>query len=461
MKNIVTYHIDPVIDNSEVQYVFNFAFNSIGIKTKKVDSPQADVCYGNLNYNAPVVIRHNDKDTLVEVKSIKVNANGGSKSIEFDIINSIRFFILDIANQNLPEQAYDKHERVSFEGSYQYKHNIYQSPIVNELVGFFEGIIKQAFPDIGLLPRWPNGKRGVILLSHDVDNPVKHANLMNFFKYKENRTNPLGILQYGARLARYILDAKRNEFWLFKKVAVEEAKYGFKSTFFFASKNRFEAGASPLDVDYNIESKAFKKVFRTLKEIGSEIGLHASYNAYQSVEHFMVEKKKLEVVANTEVKGLRHHYWHMTKNMYKTLEMHSQAGFKYDCSIAFNNEVAFRYNVALPFYPYGQQKQALIECMQLPTFCMDMALFNKPDMGIDEGMQKIKKHLDAIRATGGIGAVDWHEYTSYPSSRFQTVGSAYVKLLSILDADYKDLWVPSCAEAYGWISEREKKLRQN
>ena len=66
-----------------------------------------------------------------------------------------------------------------------------------------------------------------------------------------------------------------------------------------------------------------------------------------------------------------HHYWHMGKNIDKTLEMHEYADFEYDSSIAYNEEIGFRRNVAYPYYPWIESMNRSLNILQLPVFCMD------------------------------------------------------------------------------------------
>ena len=61
---------------------------------------------------------------------------------------------------------------------------------------------------------------------------------------------------------------------------------------------------------------------------GFEIGLHASYNAYRSADHFAEERSLLAKAAASQVNGLRHHFWHMGRDIEHTLSYHEQAGFQ-------------------------------------------------------------------------------------------------------------------------------------
>lgn len=458
MKASLTYFIDSSIQRNELNYVFDFIFKTIGIRAKEVIAhEQADLYYGNGNSNAPIVIRHNPAEVITDLKKMLITSRAGMIEIDTDIVNSSCFFLLDKGNQGLPQTAYDKHDRLLFQESYQYKHGIHTRPLVNELVNTLETFIKGVFPDIEIIPRWPDNKKAVIVLSHDVDNPQKYAALKNLHK-SENSSGFIKLLKYVNGYRKYFVDSHRNEYWLFNEVLQEEAKYNFKSTFFFASRSKYDKGSSPNDVDYCIEDKEFANIFKAIAEQGCETGLHAGYLAFEGVNNFVWEKERLERASKMEVIGLRHHYWHLGKDATRTLGMHKEAGFKYDSSLSFNYNIGFRYNTALPFYPYNTAKGQMINCMQLPPFCMDMGLFNRDDMTVEAGLTTLKQYINIIKDTGGLGAVNWHDYTSYPTRKYEKVGSAYVQLLNMLASDYKDIWVTSCKEAYSWIKQKENMI---
>ena len=92
---------------------------------------------------------------------------------------------------------------------------------------------------------------------------------------------------------------------------------------------------------------------------GWEIGLHASYNAYNG--SLRSEKILLEKYANIEIQGLRHHYWHISPtNAEETLILHNKSGFFYDSSLAFEKIIGFRRGIGLPFFPYSTKTREKI-----------------------------------------------------------------------------------------------------
>jgi hypothetical protein len=447
-----------------IKYVFNFIFNAVGIAGEQTEGDGADIYYGNdiKRLNSGIVIRTNKQDTVWEelIKGLISDADING-IVSFDIINAIGYFLNDSLNKDLPAGSFDSHDRLIFHESGQYKLNIAGFPIINVYIAFLRSLFERVFPSKGL-PMWPDGKKMALGLSHDVDNPDKYTIFKTpFINRKASLKNNLYIVLRKAYSAmQYLFDKNRDNYWLFKEIMDEEEKYGFRSVFYFASVNAFDEYGSIYDVYYDINSQKFKQLFRDILARGFEIGLHSSYNAFTDINHFKKEKSKLDSLCGIEVKGLRHHYWHTGKYVEATLEMHESAGFEYDSSLAFNEELGFRRNIALPYYPWSDTLKRPLKTMQLPVFCMDGNCFYK-SVGVEEAASKVKSYIDIIKQYSGLGLIDWHDRTSYPkNSEFMNWGKCYLKILEYLSSE-KDIWVTSPVEIYTWLKNREEALAQN
>jgi peptidoglycan/xylan/chitin deacetylase (PgdA/CDA1 family) len=382
----------------------------------------------------------------------KISENDTDGVLKFDIINAISLLITDEVNQNLPDDAYDTHERLIFSRSFQSKANIANVPIVNSYVNFFRTLLEQRLSIKGT-PLWPTGKKCAIGLSHDVDVPDRYAILKSplFYKNKDLNWHVVTNLKKAKAAIEYAMGRNPEDYWLFEDIMREEERYGFKSTFFFTSVNQFDEWGNIFDVAYDIDSQKFIEVFRNIKERGFEIGLHASYNARIKQDYLIFEKAKLEKIAGVKVIGLRHHRWRLGKDPLPTLRMHEQAGFEYDSSIAFNDHIGFRRNMALPYYPLDETKKCRVNVVQLPVFCMDGQLFNYP---AEDPIEKLTNHIDAIKQNGGLGVIDWHDRTSFPkNSKYLNWGKTYIKLLEFLSGD-SEIWVASLGQINSWLRGR-------
>ena len=451
--------------NPFVQYVFDFIFRTLGISGEFLscndESRPVDLYYGgdSTHPNCKVSICPNESDVLwQDLLEGKVSSEDVQSRIPFDIIHATGAFLSDKVNSRLPVGAYDSHERLSFSHSFQATHEIARIPIINIYINFLKSIL-QKICGVQSVPLWPVPKTCAIGLSHDVDVPEKYG-ILRAPIYANNLplgTNLANNLKRMKDAGLSLFDHDRDNYWLFDDIMTEEQKFGFKSTFFFATVNQFDQWGTVHDVYYDIDRPNFRKLFTKLKSSGFEIGLHASYDAYCSEERFVEEKMKLERVASVTVKGLRHHYWHMGRDVQRTLMMHENSGFVYDSSIAFNDDMGFRRNVAMAYFPWVAEEMRPINTLQLPVFCMDGNLFYQ-QTSIKVALARVKSYVDVIRRLGGLGVIDWHVRTSFPkNTRFRDWGKAYLLIMEYL-ASNSDIWVTSLEDISAWLRSRDEML---
>jgi hypothetical protein len=443
------------------QYVFDFIFFISGIKGEKCNcdfNQNIDIYYGNIpsfTDNISIIIRETNREVISpEILEGKLKPEQVDKILDFDIIYAILEFLTDHVNSNLSNEAYDEHDRLLFNHSFQSRSHLNDIPIVNLYVNFILELIEHKC-HIVRVPLWPKGKTCAIGLSHDVDNPDKYSMLRAplFIKSKPIRENISNTLWKIGSGVRYLIDKEKNNFWLFNHIIALEETYGFKSTFFVASVNAYSEYGSGLDVRYNIDNKKFRTVFNEILEGNFELGLHASYFAYKNGERFEYEKRKLEEIVKVNITGLRHHYWHMGRDQQRTLKLHESAGFKYDSSIAFEEHMGFRYNTALPYYPWNEEANRCLNVMQFPVFCMDGNLSYQP-LEVDLVIGKLKEFVLLIKQFGGIGIIDWHVNTSYPlNSEFMNWGKCYVRFIEYLSSN-NTIWVNSLGNINDWLRAR-------
>jgi peptidoglycan/xylan/chitin deacetylase (PgdA/CDA1 family) len=459
MTYILKYKIEKPTEL--IRYTFKYIFSILGVKTLEVteEYTKFDIFYGSIINNEAVLnIQQNSKDLtwkgLIESeRGMDLNLN----QIQFDIIHAISSFISDKVNYNLPIKAFDSAERLILRESFQFKEQIHEFPIVNKYILFIKDVLKNKFPSLVFNPFLENNKKYAIGLSHDVDFPDKYA----------PRYSP--FLSPGSSIGKHLkmyqkkitatLNRLRDPFpdnhWLFEKIMDSEEKHGFKSTFFFASISKFDSYGTKEDVNYNLKNYRFRNVIEKIKERGFEVGLHASYNAYKALERFQLEKKRIEDVSNDEVVGLRHHGWHLSKNIEQTFEFHEKAGFNYDSSLSFNESLGFRYNIAFPFYPWKLSENRPLQVMQLPVFCMDGNLFNQK-IETSQAIAQIIKYIDTIKRYEGIGIIDWHVRTSYPTNNnFTEWGKAYQAILEYIAKD-QEAWVTNLKDIQLYFMDKLK-----
>lgn len=449
--------------SSFYSYLFNFIFSSLGIVGERKDVNHCDLYYGDKinNINCRFAIRQvkSQSDELCKEILNQFNEFSNEENIfSKDLISSIGFFLKDMGNSELRSHDLDNFGRLKFKRSFQFRVGVSEIPVVNVYLSLIK-ILFQRNLGINGKSILPKGKHCAIGLSHDVDFPDKYARLdWPIFKRKANIKNLItnNALKPYLYFKRF-LDKDPWDFWLFEDIIAEEQRLGLTSTFFFSSINASNSYASSRDVVYDVQKEKFKKIFDILKENDFEIGLHASYNAYKDQDRFILEKGVLEDAAKCEIIGLRHHYWHMGPRTENTLRMHERAGFKYDSSLAFNDNIGFRRNIALPYYPWVDAISRPINVMQIPVFCMDGNLFPKFDNSQDAFFE-IKRYVDVIKKYNGIGIIDWHVRTSYPKNEeYWLWGETYSKVIKYLAKD-SEIWTTNLKNIYNYIANKEAVL---
>ncbi|MBF0547062.1 MAG: hypothetical protein HQM08_21655 [Candidatus Riflebacteria bacterium] len=453
---------DPVIT-----YAIEFVFMILGIPIQISEKAKPDIVtkvyYGN---NCPdpekfqLIFRQNPNELVwKELLNDSLKLDSVGKIVEFDVFASIAALLCDEVHSSKDIGYFDEHARLLFHKSFQFENGFEKIPLINVYISILKELFLKKFKLSGV-PLWPNGKKWAVALSHDVDNPEKYP--AKFFPFLSKGKALKENLKFTYRKLYdsffSVLDNKRNEYWQFEDITTVEKSYGFNSAFYFSSASRRDVYASNFDVEYSIfKNPAYLKLFCFLQENNFEIGLHASYNAYKERERIFEEKEKLESLTGGKIQGNRHHLWHLGNDETNTFEIHEAAGFKYDTSISFNENIAFRRNLALPFQVWSKKLNRALKLWEFPVFCMDAHLvdyFPSPSSAVEKAIE----YIENIRKFEGLGVIDWHVRTSFPGNdRFLNWGQTYVSLLKKL-SQYKDAWITSPASIYEWLTKRTQNL---
>jgi peptidoglycan/xylan/chitin deacetylase (PgdA/CDA1 family) len=369
-----------------------------------------------------------------------VPANAG-EPFPFDLFSALRFWLADEGNARAPEECFDRHDRLIGERSAQEAAGVREIPVVNAYLLLFRAWA-QARLGIGRGSLLPEGKRCVVVLSHDVDRPLDPTDLRPTLRLAASslRRRPLRAPAYaGIAVAQALVAAARHRGarrWVFKEVAAAEEERGFRSTFFFAATSRFQRRGSYWDVAYDVSGERYRRVCRELAAGGSEIGLHAGYGARDRQGQLEGERRLIEEVAGQPVLGTRHHFWHMARPFWPTLEAHAAAGLGYDTSVAFNEVPGFRLGAALPFRPWNPERQRAIPLVEIPTMAMDGAFFYREGTSVESAVAEVERLVGVLKRSEGTAALDWHQEASFPApGPLKRWGEAYLAVLDLLAAD--------------------------
>jgi hypothetical protein len=386
----------------------------------------------------------------------------GHTIFPFDIVSALRFWLTDEAHADTQPGWVDDHGRLRACCSLQEKLGVREIPVVNHYLMLFKEHVERV-KGRSKKEVLPSGKRCIVVLTHDVDDPIdpswqgsltKARITARYGNFKESLSYLREARRQFVRTLRFHSAPQRH--WLFQGVMDAERLHGFRSTFFFSVRPRWAPRASKYDVTYDIRHRRFRRVFRQIQKRGWEIGVHLSYTSSDSAAQMAAEKRDLEQAAGVPIVGNRHHYWRMKWPLWETLSAHASAGLNYDTSIAFNEAPGYRLGIAFPFFPWNPIAEAPVQTLQIPCVCMDGALFYD-GQSADQAVARFSLLVNELKKCQGVAAIDWHVRTSYPASdQYRHWGQGYQEMLNLLAAD-REVLVLSAGDVYHLFAKRNEQ----
>jgi peptidoglycan/xylan/chitin deacetylase (PgdA/CDA1 family) len=223
-------------------------------------------------------------------------------------------------------------------------------------------------------------KQFFVCLSHDVDRVKKTFQCFTHF-LKSLRNMDLGSAIYQMR-SLFL----RSHYWNFYKIMDIERKLGLKSTFFFLNEtypfHPWKISSWRLSLGYyDLFEPNLQAVIRELDSQGWEVGLHGSYLSFKDLDLLKKEKSDLEDIVGHPVLGVRQHYLNLDQH---TWEYQAGAGFLYDASFGFTDDIGFKENRFHPFNPISNRNFYVV-----PLALMDACVMSKRNP-LEEAINVIK-----------------------------------------------------------------------
>lgn len=447
--------IDPAIwipYGPEVRWILRSLFVSLGYPWQLVrpDSDSCDLAYWCSEASAPRcrilvcadVNRWSRRDQVEFANAVEVDGlmafrfSGESEPAGVAVNHAgailVRHdFIFDAfwLASGLAEIGWSKRRFGFFQmdGSHLYRAGVFMRAPVS---AFGTWLQRQLEPHMGPppFPRWPRGARCVACASHDVDYPeVKRL------------IEPLRLIaRLGARgfvPALEVLIGRRDH-WHFGSWTAIEKEIGLRSAFYFVARpgSLVDYALGTPDPFYDVQTPKFRVLLSNLTRDGFEVGLQASYFAYQSLDKFLSEKRIIEEVAQSPIHGNRHHYWHLNPvDPEETLIIHEQADLLYDTSLGFEHCAGWRRGIVWPFFPYSHRLRRPVRTLQIQTVWMDDQLFGHADYNRPDASSVLNALVETMIEQGGVFLADMHEYV-FDRVLFPNWSDTYVGLFRSLSS---------------------------
>jgi hypothetical protein len=365
----------------------------------------------------------------------------GRTICERDIVFDIFWLITGQDEKHWPR---DKHGFFDLSGTVYFEKQVLRLALASRMASWVQKeLSKLGFSNS--IPRWPGNKRAAASLSHDVDYPEERRLL-----------EPLRIIGRqglsGLRAAISVLSGTKHH-WHFSSWVQMEKEYGLRSAFYFCARKgslaKYTFGIP--DPFYDVRSPRFRRLFDFLNDEGVEIGLHASYRAFESREKLAIERQVLQQATGQQIWGNRHHYWHLRPDdSESTLLLHEEIALRYDSSLGHERYVGWRRGLSWPFFPFHQKERRELKTLQIPIAWMDDHLFGHSNDNPGNRFEILQSLVDTTGEQGGCLLVDAHNYV-FDETLFPGWLKAYRWLVEHL-VDRSDFWITTPGEiADHWI----------
>jgi peptidoglycan/xylan/chitin deacetylase (PgdA/CDA1 family) len=283
----------------------------------------------------------------------------------------------------------------------------------------------------GQKPVWPDGKSFAVCLTHDADGVSlcslrqslrsRKAQLLNAGSAFQKVKSLMGV---GIDLASAGIHAQQKDpLHCYERWLKAEKECGANSTFFFwpglsAVTKRHHTDCAYELTDPVIFDNQRCTVAEMIQEIdrqGWEIGLHPSWYSFDDADELKRQKETLEKALGHEVVSIRQHYLHYDIRV--TPAVHAAAGFKYDSTLGFNDNVGFRFGTSYPYHLYDLKVEKELPIMEIPLIVQDGAMLKSAKgMRLDEeaAFQYVKQIAAEVEKVGGVLTLLWHPHYVNP-----------------------------------------------
>jgi len=314
-------------------------------------------------------------------------------------------------------------------------------------------------------PTWPNNKKFAVCLTHDVD-AVSETNFAQNVRsmlklLRERSGRPIGEslrwLIIHNMLALKGMMGGQESFCQFDKWMEIEKEMGAKSTFFFAPERVLNPHTTDCMYRYsqNLEFKgsqiSVRDLMKTMDDEGWEVGLHPSWNAHANIGEMIFQKEQIEQAIGHTISSVRQHF--LKYDSANTHAVQAEAGFLYDSTLGYNDNVGFRRGTSYPFTCFQSPEDPSKHLLQIPLIAQDGALLLEEKglrLNPEEALNYIKLLLDEVKNVGGVLTLSWHPHTMVMPGFWDL----YRRTLELVSAE--DPWFGTVSEVGAWWQDQVK-----
>lgn len=330
--------------------------------------------------------------------------------INYDILGLTYWMLNRI--EEIGRTDLDNHDRFPATASHAYKNGYLERPIVDEWLHILGQVIQRTWPTLEL-----KRHHFSMRVSHDVDTPSRYGfssakslvrsvagDVIKRRDFKGALAAPLIRLNSGKRLH------PADKFNTFDWIMTQSEKNDLVSAFYFIC-GRTDPSK---DANYEPEHSVIRDLMNRIHMRGHEIGLHPSYNSFQSPEVIKHEANRLRNIMQEEGivqsnLGGRMHYlrWeHPT-----TLQAWNDADMSYDSTLGYADLPGFRCGTCFEYPGFNPITQDRLNIRVRPLIVMDCTIVSDRYLGLGYNKKaeyKVLELKNKCRKVSGCFTFLWH-----------------------------------------------------
>lgn len=329
----------------------------------------------------------------------------GERAVQTDVdIVAATYFMVTRYEEVVGPVQLDEHGRFPASASLAYREGFLQRPIVHEYAELLWSWILYFDPGFERRRLW-GGKDFAVCVTHDVDSLRRYSyppviTVAKALQAGDFRRATRIVGEY----ARVLAERQSDPYDTFDYLLDHELGHGLVPTFYFMSGCYGRKGYRRQD--YRLSDASVKETLRHLESAGSEIGLHASYDAFDQPELLEQEKQALERAVGYPIVGLRQHFLRFeAPQSWRTWE---QAGFEYDATLTFAKQEGFRAGICIPYRPFDILGNRELALWEVPLTVMEGTLFKYQGLDAADVGERFDQMVNTVAHVGGVFVLLWH-----------------------------------------------------
>jgi hypothetical protein len=341
-------------------------------------------------------------------------------------------FLLTLSGMRASEKAksrqLDRYGRVKLESTPVNLGGYLAIPVVDYYAKILETILLETayIRNRPFVQKWPvpGPQKFCVSLSHDIDflspKPSEFLQSLFFDAFSGNLARTVGRMILGVLYVLSALLTRNSDFlasvpssvhailrghepyWRLGEIALSEIRLGARSSFFFLGNS------SPMDSNYSIQNPIVVEAIRELMGSGFEICCHAPFEIEAHSDALRKQKEMLEDVIHSKVQGVRAHFLRLAYP--DTFAEYASAGFSYDSSVIFSEEIGYRASTCSPFMLYDFERGRPVSLLEIPPVIMDRTLKEGRYMNLSPELARklCTELLEEVAGLHGVLTLIWH-----------------------------------------------------